>query len=384
MKPPRQDFESASAAAIAADPDFAALFDGAKTPHPVTGLDDAPVLYNDSDRLAFAALAHELVAEIAAGRPVRIFFDNDGTLFRFNPDPAATKMDDACFEGLVRLSRFPNVLATSLTGRGAREAAAHMLAPGYDVRDSRGMLLSPQGDKTLRFSITGSHGIEHLDRDGTLTRHDFGPAASDFIRRFQADAARLRVLYPGITVEDNKHGAVGINVRTVTGPESAQAEAYAVAEALLAAYESAPDNPVLENGRRLFALRREGTRELELRPAGLGKDFGIRRFGGLGGGVEQGRDTLTLFMGDSFKEPDGTDLDAARLINDKAVFTRGHVLQVRNGRFEPHCNDPAIEPRLVFANPTMLGRFLCHVAGRAEMLDTRPAPADAPAAPGIP
>ena len=72
MSPARHDFESASAAAIAADAAFAALFDGAKTPHPVTGLDDAPVLYNEADRLAFAALAQELVAEIAAQRPVRI------------------------------------------------------------------------------------------------------------------------------------------------------------------------------------------------------------------------------------------------------------------------------------------------------------------------
>ncbi len=346
------------------DRTFSALFDNARIPHPVFGTDDLPASYTASDIQGIGKLADEIIDDLAAAKPVRAYFDNDGTLFRFDPSPTNTKMDKDCFAALVRLSQYPNFLATSLTGRDVKEASELMLTPGYLVKDSHGRTLNAEGDKTLRFAITGSHGVENYDLKNGAVRYDFskdyGPKVNGFIKGFQEDSAALRKEYPGIHVEDGKHAAVGINVRMIEGGAEKKQEAYDRALALLEKYASSEDNPAHKTtGKPVFQIKKEGMEEIELRPVGFGKDFGILEFG------KPDKTALTLFFGDSFKQPDGTDLDAAALINNKDHFERGNVLLVRNGRFEPEPDGPA-RPRAVFANPTLLGKFLNYVADKVE------------------
>lgn len=360
--------------------DFNAIFHNAQIPHPVYGIDDIAVTYKPAEIEEIGRLADEMINDIAGNKPHRVYFDNDGTLFRFHPIPTKTRMDKDCFSGLVRLSQYPNFLATSLTGRDVNEAAAHMLTPGYQVTDSHGRVLNKEGDKTLRFSITGSHGVENIDTNHTVTRYDFaedyGPEVNRFIQSFQQESAALRAKekYKGIFVEDSKHAAVGINVRTIeTTDAEVKALAYAEALEILQKFESSPLNPRhLATGKPVFQIKREGTEELELRPVGFGKDFGILKFG------KPEKHVRTLFLGDSFKEPDGTDLDAAALINNKQYFDKGSVVMVRNGRVEPNLDGPS-RPRVVFANPTMLGQFLCYVADKVENLKPLVKPAVYPA-----
>lgn len=346
------------------DKSFSTLFDNARIPHPVFGTDDAETSYTAYEIQEIGRLADEIIEDLVAGKPVRTYFDNDGTLFRFNPSPTDTKMDKDCFAALVRLSEYSNFLATSLTGRDVKEASELMLTPGYLVKDSHGRTLNEEGDKTLRFAITGSHGVENYDLKTGATRYDFardyGPKVNDFIRGFQEQSAALRKEFPGIHVENGKHAAVGINVRLVEGGPEKKQEAYDRAVAILEKYAASEENPAHNTtGKPIFQIKKEGTEEIELRPVGFGKDFGILEFG------KPDKKALTLFIGDSFKQPDGTDLDAAALINNKDHFERGAVLLVRNGRFDPEPEGPA-RPRAIFANPTLLGKFLNYVADKVE------------------
>lgn len=348
----------------AEDISFSALFDNARIPHPVFGTDDVALFYTPHEIREIGRLADEIIEDLATGKPVRVYFDNDGSLFRFAESPTDTKMDRDCFAGLVRLSQYSNFLATSLTGRDVKEASELMLTPGYLVKDSHGRTLNEEGDKTLRFAITGSHGVENYDLKSGTTRYDFardyGSKVNDFIRGFQEESAALRKEFPGIHVEDGKHAAVGINVRLVEGGSDKKREAYDRAVALLERYAASEENPAHKiTGKVIFQIKKEGTEEIELRPVGFGKDFGILEFG------KPDKKALTLFIGDSFKQPDGTDLDAAALINNKDHFERGAVLLVRNGRFDPDPEGP-VKLRAILANPTLLGKFTNYVADKVE------------------
>ena len=40
-----------------------------------------------------------------------------------------------------------------------------MLCPGYEVRNSRKQVIAAAGDRSLRFGIIGSHGLEYMRSD---------------------------------------------------------------------------------------------------------------------------------------------------------------------------------------------------------------------------
>jgi trehalose-6-phosphatase len=340
--------------------DLTALFDYAMIPHHVTGLDDEPYHYSKTEIEEINTLAAELIAAIRAGEEVVFYFDCDGSSFRLTPDPKDVKMDRACYEGLVRLSQFPKVTAMALTGRDISEVRDRMLAPGYEVKDSAGTIIAGEGDKTLRFSVIGSHGVERIAPDGAIEQYDFGAETQTYIDKFKAECALLRDEFPGITIEGNKHGSVGINVATMTGDDEARRIAYNKALHILQHYEASDSNPDQpKNGNKVFQIRKEGHSELELRPVSFGKDFGIRRFG------KTNPKALTLLVCDSLGYH-GTDRPAAELINDRASFENGNVVLVRNGRNEPPAKDAPYRARVTFANPTLVGRFLCMVAEALE------------------
>jgi trehalose-6-phosphatase len=340
--------------------DLKALFDQAMIPHGMDGSDHEPYHYSPGELDDIKSLAIELVETIQAGKPVRIYFDNDGTFFRLVPDPKDTKMDKDCYTGLVRLTQFPNVTAMSLTGRDAVHARDSMLTPGYEVQNAAGRVIAQEGDRALRFSVIGSHGVEVIRTDGTITKHDFGSEANAFIAQFIQESVSLRTQYPGITIEDTKHGSVGINVSTIDGDEETKKAAYAKGLEILRRYESSASNPTHpDTGDKVFQIRKEGAYELELRPVGFGKDFGIRTFG------NPDPEALTLFFCDSLGDH-GTDRPAAEYINNPDHFANGSVIMVRNGRNQPVSGDAPFRVRATFANPTLVGQFLCAVANRLE------------------
>jgi hypothetical protein len=270
-------------------------------------------------------------------------------------------MDPAAYGGLVRLTQFPNVSAISLTGRDVNEAATLMLAPGYAVTDSHGSTIVAEGDKTLRFPVIGSHGVERLDPnpDGstTVTRYDFsrdfGPRVNDFIGSFKKEAAELLTIFPGITVEDKKHGSLGINVATIIGNSSQRAAHESIAQ-LMEKYADSPENPVNPaTGQKLFQVKKEGDNEWELRPVGFGKDFGSREFGG-----KHDPDALTIFFCDSLGN-DGTDKPAAEYVKS---LPNGCVVQVFNGRVV----EKSEHADVMFTAPKLLGAFLENLAATVE------------------
>ncbi len=165
-------------------------------------------------------LARTLACDIASGRGLTLFFDNDGTVCPFVTDPKDVKIDPVCYAALVRLAHLPNVTVTSLTGREVHEARDLMLTPDYEVQDGDGTLLAPAEEKRLFFTIIGSHGVETLAPDsqdgspGLLTRHAFSAAENAFISAFQDTARSFQTKHPTLTVEI-KHGAVGINAATL-------------------------------------------------------------------------------------------------------------------------------------------------------------------------
>lgn len=314
-------------------------------------------------------LAQELAKEIASGADLTLFFDNDGTVCPFVEDPKDVTIDPSCYQALVRLKHLPGVTVFSLTGRDVREARDLMLTPELEVRDFREALLSEAGRKTLHFAIIGSHGVECLAPDGgdgssgAVTRHAFSEAEQAFIDGFQAKAREFKARHPSLTVEI-KHGAVGVNVATLDGMNDE--EKGAVLDAALETIGQIVDSdsaPRTLDGGKIFALRREGTNEFEVRPVIYGKDFGMRAFGILR------PERRTLFLCDSLG-PEGTDRPAAVLVNS---LEKGMVFMVLNGRNAPPEPDDAHAPRAVFKSPADLGGFLVKVAKTAEsMLGPQP------------
>lgn len=306
------------------------------------------------------------VASVITGKPVRIFFDNDGTTFPFVADPNQVRMDEGCFAGLVRLTNLFNIAATSLTGRDVQVVRDLMLTPGYEVRNGQDEILVPSGDKALRFSIIGSHGVEYMHADGMIERYDFSQGAKDFIAAFHQEGVQLRDKYPGIHVE-LKHGSLGVNVKLIA-EEGQRKRAHAEALQLMQRYVNSPEHP-LYDGQKIFAVKRESEHELELRPDCFGKDFGIMRFG------DGATEDTTLFLCDSLGE-EGTDKPAAALINDKTKFPDGHVVMVLNGRTAPPPPDAPHSPEIIVASPAELGQLLQNMAQYAE-LQNRSAPVPA-------
>lgn len=326
------------------------------------------VSYSEEDRADLARLADDLICAVVAGKGLTIFFDNDGTLFRFKKDPKDVAIDPDCYQALLRLSWLPWVRAISLTGREVLEARDLMLTPGLEVRNSHGESLTQGGVKRQYFSIVGSHGVQCLAPDkadgspGDLDLYVFSPEEKAFVNRFQDLGRAFRRTYPDLTVEI-KHGSVGINTTTL---QRSSEEREAIYRDLLTAIEAIvndPDAPTYE-GQKIFNIRKEGDNEFEVRPTVYGKDFGIRTFGGDLGGRKM------VFLCDSLGEH-GTDMPAAALVN---AFG-GDVLMVRNGRNVPLPADSPACPRAIFANPTMLGRFLGFVATKVEeALGSKPKP----------
>lgn len=302
-------------------------------------------------------LIDSLLTAAAQNAPVQIFFDGDGTVSPFVLSPKDARMDPDCFSGLVRLSALFKTTATAITGRDVREARDLLFAPAYDVQNSAGTVLATAAHPTLQFAIIGSHGVERMERDGSVTRHDLGAAATDFITAAQHDAAKLQKLYAGLHVE-NKYSAVSINAALVT--DDLRQQAVRAARALLESYAQAHNHP-RDHGQMIFAVRAEGVQEVELRPVLYGKDFGIKRFG------HADPQALTLFCCDSLGVH-GTDRAAAALINDKQHFADGHVVMVQNGRTVVPPPEAPHHPALVCADPRELGRFLNGVATLIEKM----------------
>lgn len=314
-----------------------------------------------------SALVQELADLVLSGQGLSVFFDNDGTVCPFVADPKDAKIDPDCYRALVRLGRLPGVTTISLTGRKVHEARDPMLTPGYEVRDSGGALLAREGQKRLFFRIVGSHGVECLAPDGEdggpgdVTRYDFPDAEQAFIRQFQETAAAFKEKHPSLTVEI-KHGAVGVNTATIEGIDDAErAEILSGIRDALGVILDDPSAPMAEDGQKIFALRREGDRELEVRPALYGKDFGIRTFGN----PEPGKPLI--FLCDSLGDQ-GTDRPAATLVN---TLENGMVFMVLNGRNTPPTPDCPHAPHAVFDSPADLGRFLIRLA---EAIERAPAP----------
>lgn len=322
---------------------------------------------SDPDR---SELVQKLADLVLSGQGLSVFFDNDGTVCPFVADPKDAKIDPDCYRALVRLGQMSGVTTTSLTGREVHEARDLMLTPGLEVRDSGGALLARGGQKRLFFRIVGSHGVECLAPDGedgasgAVTRYDFPAPAQAFIEQFQETALAFKEKHPSLTVEI-KHGAVGVNTATIEGIDDAQrAEILSGIRAALDALLDGPSAPTAENGQKIFALRQEGDRELEVRPALYGKDFGIRTFGN----PEPGKPVI--FLCDSLGDQ-GTDRPAATLVN---TLENGMVFMVLNGRNTPPAPDCPHAPCAVFDSPADLGQFLIRVAEKIEKA-LAPAPA---------
>ncbi len=345
-----------------------ALFSDRAVPDGLQGAPRFSQYYTRAEMEDLDALAKSVADSVVSGSGLNIHFDNDGTLFPFVSNPKDVAIDPACYAALVRLQALPGVSVMSLTGREVSEVRDLMLSPGLGVTDSRGTVLAQEGQKRLLFKVVGSHGVQCLNPDGpdgsigSVELYPFSESEKAFIEKFQSAALAFGKDHPDLTVEI-KHGAVGVNAATLQGlDEDRRADILSRVLSRLEDILNDPDAPALD-GKKIFAVRKEGTREIEVRPVAYGKDFGIRTFG------ESTPDRTTVFLCDSLGE-EGTDTPAAEMVNR---MPKGMVFMVRNGRADIPPSDSACAPRAVFANPGMLGRFLEIVADRAEAA-LRPAP----------
>ncbi len=281
-----------------------------------------------------AASVHQnnLVLEVARalgkGIPVNLIFDYDGTLSPFHIDPAKAVIDPECLEALHEIAASGRVKVSILTGREV-DVAANFLR---------------KRDGDLPFTITGSHGVEHLETGGSLVQYRFTPEEQKFVAAIHDFGHYMQDKYHGITIEI-KHGVLGVNAGTL--PDITRKTASEEAMAFLTDIISSDANPVTGTGQQVFDLVQESGHEMEIRPSVYGKDFGIRYF------IKPARESLTIFFGDSFGET-GTDRPAAEYIKANG----GKVVMVMNGRIKvPEKNDPAA-PDMVFQSPSDLGASL--------------------------
>lgn len=304
---------------------------------------------------------YELAEEIASGRQVDLFFDNDGTTCPFQDDPSKVRMETGCFATLLRLTQYPNVRAVSITGRDVREAERMLTA--YDgTLYNKGKVIWAKNRKSLPFGIIGSHGVEYMTPDGVIERHNLGQKADQYIANIKTGVILLKSKYPQLHIETGKHGCVALNT-TLIENAAEQKTSYEEALAFFKSFIGQRDCPLHpETGEALFQLRCEGAKEMELRPVGFGKDFGIQRFG------KTDPERMTVFFCDSLGDH-GTDRLAAKLINTK--FNKGRVVMVRNGRDE--CpKDPDCAPAHICKNPYDLGLMLSAVLQRISLVRHQP------------
>lgn len=266
-------------------------------------------------------LRQKLAATLAGNQRTHLLFDFDGTLFPLCPNPDEVRLDPTCRDALREISRSPQIILTGLTGRSVARAREMV---GEDVP----------------MAIVGSHGVEYQPRNGPVERHDFGPEMTACIDSFRAAALAFADQYAdlGLVAETDKHGAVGINAASV--PEEKRDAVLNAAKKVLSSF-CTPG----------FELAQEGPFELELRPAALGKDFGIKTF------IRPAPTEPVFFFCDSLG-PHGTDRKAAELLNDRNRFKNGHVIMVRNGRNAPPPPEAACAPLDIIPSSQALGETL--------------------------
>ena len=236
-----------------------------------------------------------LVSAVKEGKEVHIITDLDGTLFPFAPNPDDVQLDPKCGQGLKALQSIKKLQITALTGRFILRAK-EMLADAGDI------------------DIVGSHGVELLRKEGQIERYAFSPEQEAQVQGFKEGIHDLESRYKqyGLVVELDKHGSAGVNVASMD-PDLGQT-VLEEAKTLLQGYES-----------ESFKIAQEGPNEIEIRPHGFGKDFGITNF------IKPEKDATIFFLCDSLG-PHGTDTAAAVILNDKSQFDNGHVIMVMNGR----------------------------------------------------
>jgi trehalose 6-phosphate synthase/phosphatase len=180
-------------------------------------------------------------ADLPAGRPLLLLLDYDGTLVPFQDEPSRARPDPALLALLDRLAARPDDRVVIVTGRGGEDVRAF-----FDGR-------------TL--DILALHGARYLPGSGAAIDLVDLAAARKAVRRVIAACDAVREI-PGVLLEE-KGAALSLHTRRC-GPED---EAEAARRFRLAAA------PLLGDG-ALGLL--EGSRVLELRPAGADKGGGAR------------------------------------------------------------------------------------------------------------
>ncbi len=266
-----------------------------------------------------------LVGAVNEHKKVYIITDLDGTLFPFAPNPDDVQLDPKCGQGLKALQAVENLEITALTGRFILRAKE---------------MLSDAGD----IDIVGSHGVELLKKDGQIERYAFSPEQETQVQGFKNGIRDLESRFKqyGLVVELDKHGSAGVNVASMD-PDLGKT-VLEEAKTLLQGYES-----------ESFKIAQEGPNEIEIRPHGFGKDFGITNF------IKPEKDATIFFLCDSLG-PHGTDTAAAIILNDKSQFDNGHVIMVMNGRNKVPESGSSYAPFAVFDSQAHLGEALVKIS----------------------
>jgi hypothetical protein len=287
-----------------------------------------------SEQAVIEVFVQNLVQHVRNGGRLHLALDFDGTVAPYRDHEEHVRADAVAIKSLRAIARQPNCVVTFATGRS--------------VESLRQRLNNP---RTLPFNIIGSDGVE-WQKSGSkkITRHPYPQGGDILMAEFNRVAREMVQKNPGLNVEE-KHGSVFFNVHTIDDKDPAKRGAVMseIRQALIEACAH-PAMPVLD-GLDYFQICGFNDSVVGVRAQAFDKAFGLRE------SQYANPDDRLVFFCDSLQH-DGNDRTTAIVINDKAHYPNGSVVQVLNSRTLPIPAGAPETPTLVLRSEAEAGRLL--------------------------
>ncbi|MDB5490886.1 MAG: hypothetical protein JWO78_735 [Micavibrio sp.] len=292
-----------------------------------------------SEQAVIDTFINDLVGHVQNGGRLHLALDFDGTVAPFQDHVEDVRVDAVALKALRAIARQPNCVVTFATGRSVDSLRRRLNNPG-----------------TLPFNIIGSDGLEWQKAGSKkITRHPYPKGGEIMMAEFNRVARQMVLKNPGLVVEE-KHGSVFFNVHNIDDkrPEKIRTVMSEIRQALIDACAH-PAMPVLD-GLAYFQICEFNGTVVGVRAHAFDKAFGLRE------SKYANPDDRIVFFCDSLQH-EGNDRTTAIVINDKAHYPTGTVVQVLNARTQPIEAGAPETPGIILASEEQAGRMLKTLAG---------------------
>lgn len=284
-----------------------------------------------SEQSVVDTFVQDLAMHAHNGGRLHLILDFDGTVAPFQDHVDHVRADPVAIKALRAITRQPNCVVTIATGRS--------------VESLRRRLNNP---KTLPFNIIGSDGLEWQKAGSVKTsRHPYPAGGDVLMAEFNRVAREMQAKSPNLVIEE-KHGSMLFNVHE-KDPVKRQTVISEIREALMEACMH-PAMPV-HDGMAYFRICEFNGSVVGVHAHAFDKAFGMRE------SKYASHDDRIVFFCDSLQHG-GNDRTTAIVVNDKAHYVSGTVVQVLNSRTVPIAAGAPETPGIVLGSEAETGRML--------------------------